>query len=261
MSALLLDMDGVLYQGEKALPGAREAVAWLKRERIPHLFLTNTTSRPRSALVAKLAGMGIEVSEEAILTPPVAARSWLKANTHGPVALFVAEGTMVEFEGLEIGGGDEAAAVVVGDLGEAWTFDTYNRIFRLLMQEPRPALIALGLTRYWRGESGLRLDVGPFIKGLEYAAGCEAVVTGKPATPFFNAALALLGVNAGQAFMIGDDIKGDIDAAQQAGIRGLLVRSGKFRSADLDLGIHPHAILDSIADLPRWWEKRVGVTP
>ena len=256
MPALLIDMDGVLYQGDTLLPGAREALAWLEAQRIPHLFLTNTTSRPRQALVDKLASMGITIAIDDLLTPPVAAHSWLRANAKGDIALFVPEATRAEFADLAVRSDThEYSAVVLGDLGEQWDFATYNHIFRLLMHEPRPALLALGMTRYWQTDNGLQLDVGPFIKGLEYAAGCQAIVTGKPAAAFFHAAMALLGATAEETFMIGDDIRGDIEGAQKAGLRGLLVRTGKYRNSDLSLGIHPHAVLDSIADLPAWWEK------
>jgi len=255
MVALLLDMDGVLYEGEYAVPGASEAVLWLREQHIPHLFLTNTTSRPRSALVEKLAGLGIEVDRDSILTPPVAAVAWLKAHAPGPAAIFVPEATANDFEALpqlprEATSG--AASVVIGDLGSAWDFDTLNRAFRLLMGEPRPVLTALGMTRYWRAPDGLRLDVAPFIAALECATGCRAVVLGKPAGPFFEAAMGRLHCSAEEVVMIGDDIVGDVDGAQRAGMRGVLVRTGKFRDSDLESEIRPDAVLDSIADLPDW---------
>jgi HAD superfamily hydrolase (TIGR01458 family) len=255
MNTLLFDMDGVLYEGEKPLPGAREAIAWCRSKEIPHRFLTNTTSRPRRVLVQKLAAMDIDVTTGELLTPPVAAVDWLQQHIDGPVALFVPEATREEFTGIAVAGADaqEAAAVVLGDLGTGWDFPTYNRIFRLLMENPQAPLIALGLTRYWQAEDGLRLDVGPFVKGLEYATGREAVVMGKPAAPFFETALAQLNATAEATLMIGDDIRGDIDGAQAAGIKTVLVRTGKFRPADLEQGITPYAVLDSVAALPAWW--------
>ena len=75
---------------------------------------------------------------------------------------------------------------------------------------------------------------------------------GKPAPAFFESALALLGARAEQTLMIGDDIVGDVGAAQACGIRGIQVRTGKFRAADLEGDIHPDAVLDSFADLPGW---------
>ncbi|MFZ1863907.1 MAG: HAD hydrolase-like protein, partial [Polyangiales bacterium] len=141
------------------------------------------------------------------------------------------------------------------DIGQAWSFATLNRAFRLLMAEPKPVLIALGMSRYAQGADGLVLDVAPFIKALEHAADCEAVVMGKPAKAFFTAALRKLNVSPDQTVMIGDDIRGDVGGAQRAGLKGILVRTGKFRPRDIEGDIEPEAVLNSIADLPRWWEQ------
>jgi HAD superfamily hydrolase (TIGR01458 family) len=146
-----------------------------------------------------------------------------------------------------------AAAVVVGDLGAGWDFGRLNRAFRLLMQDPPPALVALGMTRYWRAEDGLRLDTGPFVQALSYASGRTPVVMGKPAPAFFQAAADLLELPPTELVMIGDDIRGDIEGAQKAGIPGVLVRTGKFSPGDLELGIAPTTVLDSVAALPDWW--------
>lgn len=255
MKNLLFDMDGVLYEGDKPIHGALETITWCRNQGIPHLFLTNTTSRPREALVSKLASMGITITIEEILTPPLAATNWLHQHVDGPVALFVADDTREEFSGINIAPHfeDTVSAVVMGDLGTSWDFSTYNHIFRLLMENPHAPLLALGLTRFWQAEDGLQLDVGPFVKGLEYATGREAVVMGKPVAPFFEAALSELDAKANETLMIGDDIRGDIDGAQQAGINGVLVQTGKFRPPDLEQAIEPFSILGSIAALPAWW--------
>lgn len=257
----LIDLDGVVYKGSEPIAGAAEAIAWLIDNGIPHLFLTNTTSRPRQALVDKLEGLGIRVDAAAILTPPVAAARWLRAKAPGPAALFVPSATRSEFSGIdqldevaEAG----ASSVVLGDLGEGWTFGVLNRAFRLLMNEPTAVLVALGMTRYWRAADGLRLDVAPFCKALEHATGRAAVVLGKPAAAFFATALSMLASVAGETVMIGDDIVGDVGGAQAAGMRGILVRTGKFRPEDLEGSVRPDAVLDSIADLPAWWARHGG---
>ena len=257
MTALLIDLDGVLYEGERPVPGAAEAIDWVRDNSIPHLFVTNTTSRPRRSIVDKLATIDVHTDENNILTPPVAAASWLTRYAPGPAALFVARDTITEFSSLDIAGYDQGRvnSVVIGDYGEAWTFAELNRAFRLLMQDPQPVLVALGMTRYWLADDGLRLDTAPFVTALAHASGVEPVVIGKPAPPFFASALAALGVSPEQTFMIGDDIKGDIGGAQGAGIRGLLVRTGKFRAGDLDEDIRPSFVLDSIADLPGNWSE------
>ena len=259
MKALLFDLDGVLYQGDRVIDGAVETLRWCERRGIPHLFVTNTSSKPRRALVERLSKMGLSVSADAIFAPPVAAREYLAARDATPLALFIRDAVREDFQGLETLDTDAeegAGSVVIGDIGEAWSFRTLNRAFRLLMADPRPVLVALGMSRYAQGPDGLVLDVAPFIKALEHAADCEAVVMGKPARDFFDAAVDRLQTSPAQTVMVGDDIRGDVGAAQAAGLLGVLVRTGKFRPRDLDGNIRPDAVLDSVADLPQWWENR-----
>ena len=261
MRALLFDLDGVLYQSDHVIDGAIETLRWCEKHDIPHLFVTNTSSKPRRALVERLSAMGLCVSAKQIFAPPIAARDYLAAHGATPLALFVREATREDFVGLEVlddTASEGAGSVVIGDIGAAWDFATLNRAFRLLMAEPHPLLVALGMSRYAQGGDGLVLDVAPFIKALEHASGCEAVVMGKPAHEFFDAAVHQLGTSSAQTVMIGDDIRGDIGGAQDAGLVGILVRTGKFRPGDLEGDIRPDAVLDSIADLPQWWENRAS---
>ncbi|HEU4945921.1 MAG TPA: TIGR01458 family HAD-type hydrolase [Kribbella sp.] len=260
MRGILLDLDGVLYVGDEAVPGAADAVAWLQQHEVPHLFLTNTSSRPRAAIVTKLAGFGIEARAEQILTPAVAAAAWLRGSAPSRPALFVPDETAAEFAHLDPLPADAeegADCVVVGDLGHRWDFETLNRAFRLLMAEPRPILVALGMTRYWRATDGLQLDAGAFVRALEYASGATAVVMGKPDPAFYARAVQVLGLPRSEVVMVGDDIRADVDGAQRAGLGGVLVRTGKYTDADLHSGVVPHAVLDSVADLPGWWSDQV----
>ena len=256
---MLLDLDGVVYVGDQPVPGAAEAIDWLAREGIAHVFLTNTTSRPRQALIGKLAGLGISAGTDQILTPAVAAVAWLRRHGITRPAVFVPDATAAEFAELDPLPADVeqgAGAVVIGDLGEGWDFATLNRALRLLMSDAAIPLVALGMTRYWRAEDGLRLDAGAFVRALEYAADRTAVVVGKPDPTFYGAAVDALHVPADQVVMIGDDIHTDIEGAQRAGLTGVLVRTGKFSASDLSGGVSPEAVLDSVADLPRWWAER-----
>ena len=81
------------------------------------------------------------------------------------------------------------------------------------------------------------------------------IVTGKPAPAFFNTALAMLGMEAQPTVMIGDEIRGDFDGAQRAGLRAVLMRTGKFRDKDLSQGIEPDAVLGSLEELPDWYRN------
>ena len=251
---LLIDLDGVVYDAEALIPGSAEAIAELRARSVPHLFLTNTTSAPRAALVEKLERFGIPATAEDLWTPAAAARQWLAARAQGPVALFTPTALRVEFEGIDLLPDDAesgAAAVVVGDLGESWSYRTLNRAFRLLHSDPSSSIIALGMTRYWKAPDGISLDAAPFVKALEHAADREAIVLGKPAKAFFHTAAAKLGIDPGELVMVGDDIKTDIGGAQEAGLRGALVRTGKFREADLEGTIEPDVLLNALQNIPR----------
>jgi HAD superfamily hydrolase (TIGR01458 family) len=256
MRGVLIDLDGVVWESDQVVAGAPEVIDWLHSAGIPHLFVTNTTSRPRRLIAAKLAQLGMDVAAEQILTPPIAATTWLDQNTRGPAVLVVPDATREDFvsvASVDLERAADVAAVVVGDIGDAWTYPLLNSIFRLLLGQPAPQLIALGMTRYWRAEDGLRLDVAPFIKALEHAAGCKAIVLGKPSPVFFSIALNIIGCAAADAIMIGDDIDTDVKGAQAAGLKGLLVKTGKFRQQDLDGTTRPDAILESVAGLPGWY--------
>ena len=259
MRGVLFDMDGVLYNSDRPIPGAVEAVGWVRERAVPHLFVTNTTSRDRTVLVEKLRGFGLETTAEQILTPAVAVTQWLGQAGEGPVALFLRPATRREFAGipcLDDDAEEGAACVIVGDLGNLWDYRTLNRAFRLLHHNPEAKLIALGMTRYWLASDGISLDVAPFVAALEHATGRRALVFGKPSERFFLAATERLGLPPEEVLMVGDDIEADVAGAQAAGLQGALVRTGKFRPSDLDRGIHPDFVWDSIADLPQCWGRQ-----
>jgi HAD superfamily hydrolase (TIGR01458 family) len=258
MQAILFDLDGVIYVEDRLIEGAVETLRWCDENAISYVFVTNTTSKPPAAIAAKLRSFGIVADESKILSPPVAAVQWLQEQGLHRIAPYVTEQTLQSFSGFHLAQSaeEEVDAVVIGDLGESWSFEVLNSAFRQLMQQPRPALIALGMTRYWCASDGLRLDAGAFVSALQYASGIEPVVLGKPSPLFFRMALHCLGVDARDAVLIGDDIKTDIGGAQQAGLRALLVRTGKFTEADLNSPITPDGVLDSVADLPAWGKAR-----
>ena len=256
MKAILFDLDGVFYQGNQPIAGTAEIIKWVKEKNIPHLFVTNTSSRPRSELVTKLAGFGLQTEINHIFTPAIATLSWLNKNhIQQDIALYIPQQTKMDFAEIKEWKSDytKPSSIVIGDLGFAWNYELMNKIFRQLMTQPVPPLIALGMTRYWQAEDGLRLDIAPFIKALEHASGVKAIVMGKPAQTFFDAAIDQLGINAKDVVMIGDDIVGDIKGAQDSGLKGWLVKTGKFREKDMEMNIKPDKVLTSVAELKENW--------
>jgi ribonucleotide monophosphatase NagD (HAD superfamily) len=103
----------------------------------------------------------------------------------------------------------------------------------------------------YRHTDGMRLDVGAFVRALEYATRREAVLLGKPARAFFEVAVEALGLAPHEVASIGDDLEGDVGGGQGAGLKGVLVRTGKFREDELrGSAIRPDVVIDSFADVP-----------
>lgn len=255
--ALLLDLDGTLYVSGAAVPGAPETVAALRRAGIPFRFVTNTTSRPRAGLVERLRGYGFTAALEEVLTPVTAAGRIARARGCTVVAPFLPAPALADLSDLALAGGTSGLpadrtpqAVLVGDLGEQWTYALMQEAFTYVLDGA--LLIALSRDRYWRRGGVLALDAGPFVAGLEYATSRPAILAGKPSPEFFRAAVASLPAGSAEAglAMIGDDLWSDVRGAQEAGYRGWLVRTGKFREDALqESGIVPDRILESITDL------------
>jgi phospholysine phosphohistidine inorganic pyrophosphate phosphatase len=244
---LLVDLDGTVYQNGRLIPGAAEALAELTRRGIAHRFVTNTTSKPASAIVAELARMGLDVDPAALFTAPQAAREFLLARGWTRCHMLVREALLEDFQGIEPVDGTPDA-VVLGDVGDAFTYERLNEAFRMLLDGA--ALVTMARNRYYLGAGGLLLDVGPYAMALEYASGREAVLVGKPASEFFRRAFESLGIAPSQSVVVGDDLDGDVGGGQVAGARGILVRTGKFREDALARSsIRPDAVIDSLADL------------
>jgi HAD superfamily hydrolase (TIGR01458 family) len=244
VKAVLVDLSGVLYVGDAALPGAAQALLRL-RAHVPSIrFLTNTTRSSRTSILKKLAAMGIAVEPDEVYTAPLATRQLIAQRGLRPHYLVHPD---IE---EEMGASDpDPTAVVIGDAGPFFTYDRLNQAFRLLMRGL--PLIVMAKNRYFRESDGLSLDMGAFVTALEYSSGAHAEVVGKPALPFFQAALRDAGALAGETVMIGDDLHDDIEGAQHAGIPGILVRTGKFRPEDeREARVRPFARIDSIAQLP-----------
>jgi HAD superfamily hydrolase (TIGR01458 family) len=246
--ALLVDLDGVLYVEDSPVAGAVEAIGAVREAGIGLRFVTNTTARSRRHTLERLARLGFGDLDEELLTPALLAVEHCRRRGHRRVALLMGDDVKADLAVLEEAY-DHVDAVIVGDLGDAFDYAALNRAFRELLDGAE--LVALQRNRMWMRPDGLSLDVGPFVAALEYAADVEAVVVGKPARAFFALALSQLGAEPAGAAMVGDDVESDVLGAMRAGLRGVLVRTGKYREETARRADpQPDAVIDSIADLP-----------
>ncbi|HZD80851.1 MAG TPA: TIGR01458 family HAD-type hydrolase [Actinomycetota bacterium] len=249
VDGLLLDMDGVLTLSWQPLPGAEETVRWLRQRGLPFRVITNTTTHPRSELAARLSGIGIEVEADEVVTAVVATAEYLRRHHPGAKVRLLSDGdASADLEDIRLVE-EEPDVVVIGGAFEGFTYGALNRAFRAVME----GAVLLGMHRnlFWRTDEGWQLDGGAYIAGLEEATGRRAVICGKPAAEFFGSALSTMGIEPARAAMVGDDVVSDVLGAKASGLRGVLVRTGKFRAQDLQQATEqPDHVIGSIAALP-----------
>ena len=250
IEGLLLDIDGVLAFSWEALPGAVDALRRLREGGVPFRMITNTTTKTRADLAATLRDAGFDVGDEEIVTAVVATAAYLREAHPGAKVFVLSDGNATEdLAGIELAAVEDADVVVIGGAYDDFTYETMNKIFRRLMDGA--SLVGMHRNLFWKTSEGWELDGGAYIAGLEEAANTKAIICGKPEKAYFDAALAMLGVHADRAAMVGDDIVNDILGAQASGLTGILVRTGKYREGDED---HPDGrpdhVLLSFADVP-----------
>lgn len=250
IKGFLIDLDGVLYIGDRAIDGAKQAVDLLSERKYQVRFVSNTTRRCRKTIAQRLHRLGFEIEETAIFTPPLAAIARMNAAGKHRCLLLTTGDVHKDFEAWcdrnEQPG--HIDYVVVGDAGERMTYEILNSAFRAV--NAGAEIIALEKDRFWMAPDGLMLSAGPFVAALEFATGRTAAVMGKPSRQFFDMALRDMNLPADQIAMVGDDIITDIAGARKVGMKAVLVRTGKFSEESLaGAAIKPTAVIDSIAKI------------
>ena len=248
----------MLHVSGAPIAGAAAAVRRLRDDGHRIRFVTNSTTRSRVQLADQMREMGVDLDDDELQTTGSVASRVLTGRR---VLALTMPGILDDLEGLQlvgmnvdavlIGGADEGA-----ETGRVFSYLNLNRAFHEL--EAGAELYCLHKNKWWQTTDGARLDTGAFVAGLEYAAGIEATVLGKPSATYFNAALEALDADRTLTWMVGDDLEGDCIGAQKQGIRTVLVRTGKFRPDEVERSpVQPDGIISSIAQLPEWLEHNL----
>jgi HAD superfamily hydrolase (TIGR01458 family) len=248
IKGLLIDLDGVIYNDTQLIAGASESIKWFREKNIPFRFITNTTMRSRASLKKKLASFNIKVVEEEIFTTVYAAVLYIRKSGKNKCHLLLLDDAKKEFAEFNLTS-PTPDFVVVGDLGDNISFQNINIAFQKLFSGAE--LIALQKNRYWLSDRGYTLDTGAWVAMLEFASNKKGQIMGKPSPHFFSLALNDLNLPPENVIMVGDDIESDIGGAKRLGMRGVLVKTGKFLPRDLQRkDIQPWKVIDTIGDLP-----------
>jgi HAD superfamily hydrolase (TIGR01450 family) len=265
--AFVLDADGVLLYRGAAIRGSVGALQDLRARNVPYRIVTNFSLTHRSTLASSFSKLtGLPAEPDRVITAASAAAAYT-ASRHPGAKLFVlaSPDALREWEGQRTLSVDEADApgaeidaVVIGDAGDALSFNNLNIAFRHL--RAGAGFIAMHRNLWWITERGPTLDSGALVLGLEHALGRRAVICGKPSPVVFREAVSELRsevaaaggpqLRNGDVAMIGDDPRADVAAAQRVGLRGILVLSGKVTAEDAaKSGVRADAVASDLAEV------------
>ena len=248
----------MLHVSGTPIAGAAGAVRRLRAQGHRLRFVSNSTTSPKASVGEQLRSLGIDVRADELQTTGDVARRVLDGKR---VLALTMPGILDDLDGLQLVGMNVDAVLVGGadegeETGRIFSYLNLNRAFHEL--EAGADLYCLHKNRWWQTADGARLDAGAFVAGLEYAAGIEATVLGKPSAAYFGAALEALDADAALTWMVGDDLENDIVGAHRHGMKTLLVRTGKFRPDEVERSpVQPDGIVSSIGHLPEWIEEHL----
>ncbi|ASJ07630.1 HAD-IIA family hydrolase [Thermococcus pacificus] len=254
---LIFDMDGVLYRGNKPVEGAGELINFLKEWGIPFIFLTNNSTRDPSMYREKLLSMGIDVSEERIVTSGLATRLYMEKHFEpGRIFVIGGDGLLKEMErlgwgvvGVEEagnGGWKEVKYVVVG----LDPYLTYEKLkYATLAIRNGARFIGTNPDTTYPAEEGLYPGAGAIIAALKASTDVEPLIIGKPNEPAYEVAREKLdGVE--EIWMVGDRLDTDIAFAKRFGMKAIMVLTGVSGLEDIEKsGIRPDIVLPSVKEL------------
>lgn len=256
---VVFDMDGVLFLGNTPLPDAAPTVARLKQSGTIIRYLTNNSTQTRQFYADKLAGFGITVSPDEIVTSASATASWIAANTNIKTVFVVGGGGLVdELQSVGItvitrdlaGHLDESCDAVVAGLDKGFTYDTLLRAQQVILRTE--TFIATNRDTQYPTETGVIPGGGSIVAAIAAASECEPITIGKPEPLGLEFLLEQTGIAANDALMVGDRLDTDIACANRVGMHSACVLTGVTSrdQASAATGIFtPERIITNLSEL------------
>ncbi len=253
----IFDLDGVIYLGNKLVPGAKEVIEKLVEQKKIIYFVTNNATQTRSIFYEKLCNLKILAQEKHIITSAFATAQYLKQRAPGAIVFIIGEAGLInEFKaaGFQIVSLDQSAATVEFVIvGLDRTFNYQKLAFALTALSKGAEFIATNTDHVLPAEEGILPGAGSIVSALCTAAGREpAIVIGKPNPFMVDLILKLEQVKSSKAVIIGDRYSTDIQAGLKAHIGTILVKTGIGEQELQQIppsGPKPDLILNSIADM------------
>ncbi|KON33295.1 MAG: hypothetical protein AC479_05125 [miscellaneous Crenarchaeota group-6 archaeon AD8-1] len=249
IKGILSDIDGTLLFKGNPIQGTIDAVSKL-RKRKKLLFLTNTDSKSPDSIHKKLSKHGFPIQKEEIFSPIIAIKTFLEKNKDKKIFLVTTKEVEREFKQFKIVNNKEIPDyVIISDFSDDWDVHRLNNAFKHVLKGAK--LFGTQGNRYCLNKLGEPvIDTGSFVKMLAYAANVPYNIFGKPSKDFFNQALEKINLKAEECIVVGDDIESDIKGAINAGIKTVLVKTGKAsKYKRTNYKIQPHMVLDSFKEI------------
>lgn len=248
-----LDLDGTVYLGDTALPGAVEAIHELRNLGCGVVFVTNKPLDTAADYAAKLTRLGVPCDADDVVTATDAMVLYLAVKHPGSRILAVAEPTLqaaLRDAGHHVICRPADADVVVVSFDRTFDYAKLTAAYRAVRLHGA-ALVATNPDPYCPTPDGGLPDCAAMLAAIEACTGTRAeAVTGKPSEHMVEAVLDRLGVPPSDAAIVGDRLSTDVAMAERAGTAGVLVLSGATSPSDLlRSDIKPRYVVDDLSQL------------
>lgn len=246
----ICDMDGVIYHGNRLLPGVKDFIDWLYTNNKRFLFLTNSSERSPKELQQKLERMGLDVDESHFYTSSLATAKFIHSQAPGCSAYVIgAPGLVNALYDVGITMNDVNPDYVV--VGETNSYN-YNMIIKACQLINKGArLVATNSDMTGPSDFGIIPACRALVAPIELATGRQAYYVGKPNPLMMRTGLRLLNVHSEDAAMIGDRMDTDIVAGTESGLMTCLVLSGVSTLENIkEFSYRPSIILEGVSQIP-----------
>lgn len=253
----LIDMDGVIYRGAEAIPGAAEFIAYLQAENIPYLFLTNNSTYTAHDVVVKLRKFHIETSRDHVYTSALATAAWVHQQKPDGTAFVIGEGGLLNaLADVNYAVTSEKPDYVIVGEGRSLNFEQAEKAHRFIDQGSH--LVSTNADTWCPTDHGPRPGCGAIVAMLESATGRKAYHVGKPNPFMMREARKKIGLSTDEVIMIGDTMDTDIRGATDLSFKSILVLTGSTTLETLrEYPYHPTKVVNSIAELvPKGWRPK-----
>ena len=246
----ICDMDGVIYHGNRLLPGVREFVDWLYRENKRFLFLTNSSERSPKELQQKLARMGLDIDESHFYTSALATAKFISSQAPGSSAYVIGGAGLITAlydAGITMNDVDPDF-VIVGE-GNSYNYESVLKAVHFVQKGAR--LIGTNTDLTGPSEDGIIPACRAMISPIELTTGQSAYFVGKPNPLMMRTGLRILDVHSEEAVIVGDRMDTDIVAGIESGLDTVLVLSGVTSRQEITkFPYRPRRVLNGVGDIP-----------